>query len=491
MPRIIEVPGIGNLEFPDGTPDDEVRSAIEARIAQEKRTLQPPPRHMTPTERVAAQPNFGENLARSGVDFFGSILKGGAGLARHGYEMATSPVETATKMTSAPNLKQTGELVMENLGERYGGGLENALATFYTDPVGTAADVSTVATGLGGMLGRVPMAGRALKTTAALTDPLNVPFKLLEAAAPAKKLDRYARKMYQHTLKPPPSMGTAKIGRAVEAGLTEGIVLDDPLARTAALKDRINTTIDGYLQQARTQGLTVDPKKVVSEIRRSIEEFLPRPEKRANIREISGAGKEFLTERAGMRPARRAYTDVLDEEMPVPGQPGRPPQPIPIEEAQKVKKGYYAAVREQFGEVKTPKVEAYKDIARGLKNEIYDRLAAASGVPVDEIKKLGKREQALIDLEEALGRFVSREMNKNIVSLDTPAAATTAAVLGGPTAGLGTGLATILAKQFLDKDPKLISRLAIALKKRNLSPFPKTRRAATVTASGQRATEER
>lgn len=169
MPKIIEVPGHGNIEFPDSMSDAQISQAIQTNI------LKQPPAKLSAgdvaTQAVTNLPSSFANLAK-GV-----------------YQAVTSPLETGKAVldVAAGGLQNIlPESLVQAIGEdkasrdvankvgqmyveRYGG-VENAKRTIANDPAGFMADVSTALTGVGGV---VPKAGKL----AAAVDPLSLALK--------------------------------------------------------------------------------------------------------------------------------------------------------------------------------------------------------------------------------------------------------------------------------------------------------------------------
>ena len=96
-----------------------------------------------------------------------------------------------------------------------------------------------------------------------------------------------------------------------------------------------------------------------------------------------------------------------------------PTQTIPVQLAQKLKQGTYAALKNKYGQLGSAEVEAQKALARGLKEQI-----AGS---VENIAKLNKQESKLLDTLSVTERRVMMDLNKDPISLgwlaNNPAAA--------------------------------------------------------------------
>ena len=165
------------------------------------------------------------NIPHSGAEFVGNL----ATAAMH-------PIQTAQ------NLGSIGLGVMEKVGRHIGlpagqgyekyadavgqmmmdryGSEENIRRTLATDPVGVAADISTLFTGAGGLAGKLPgIAGRVGEGVGAVgrvADPLNVVTKPIGYGA------RAAGSMAEHVLGERLGTGSEAIGEAASAGYRGG-----------------------------------------------------------------------------------------------------------------------------------------------------------------------------------------------------------------------------------------------------------------------------
>lgn len=169
MPKIIDIPGYGNVEFPDSMSDAQISQAIQTNILK-----QPAPRLSAGDVATQAISNLPES--------FGNLV---GGL----YQAVTSPLQTGKavldvaagglqnilpeRLVQAIGEDKASRDVANKVGqmyvERYGG-VENAKRTIANDPAGFMADVSTALTGVGGV---VPKAGKL----AAAVDPLSLAVK--------------------------------------------------------------------------------------------------------------------------------------------------------------------------------------------------------------------------------------------------------------------------------------------------------------------------
>lgn len=256
--------------------------------------------------------------------------------------------------------------------------------------------------------------------------------------------------MYQGGLKPPPggSFSKQEIDAMVETGLNEKIpVSGGGLSKTRGKIDDINQTVSGKIADGAAAGKTVDPVKVAAETQRSEKAFTTVDP--ADKEPIAGVRDRFLEKNSNqykytkVRPAAEDATGYVPEGQGV----TKEPRPIPVDEAQKLKSNTYRDIRESYGEQSSAVREAKKDLARGLKEGIYEHYP--------ELRTLGKQEKVLIDLENALERFSNRHGNRDVVSVGGPLKVLAATAMGHP----GTGLVGAALEM-----PGIKSRLAIALK---------------------------
>jgi hypothetical protein len=148
----------------------------------------------------AGQPNedrsvtgFLGNVVSSGANFVGNALHGASLVGRASQALMTG----GASALADPELMQLGQSLpgsgprlargaAEYFGNRYGS-LDNAGRTLYEDPVGMAADASTVLTAGGAMAARGPglvgRAGRALSAAGTAVDPAAVAARTTGAMA--------------------------------------------------------------------------------------------------------------------------------------------------------------------------------------------------------------------------------------------------------------------------------------------------------------------
>ena len=157
------------------------------------------------------------------------------------------PVKTAEGLYDAVTTSKGREAIQNFFIERYGG-LDKLTATMKEDPVGFAADVSTVLTGAGSIseLAKAGTLSEALSTAGRLTDPLRAAGKMV--AKPAAAL---AEKVIA------PSVGTAigYSGEAVKTAFKGGKVFKAWMRGDQKAEEILNSVrgaVDDIADQRRT-----------------------------------------------------------------------------------------------------------------------------------------------------------------------------------------------------------------------------------------------
>jgi len=189
MPKTIEVEGVGVVEFPDSMSDAAIREQLR--------------KSFPPQQGGSFRPNTAP-AAKSVGGFAGNVLDSGGKLIGGIVDAVTSPRQTFEGLTDVlaggvemmipgqQKHEQAAQAVIDLYKNRYGS-VDKALETAYTDPVGVLGDVSMLAGGAGAIakgagigaraanLSRTAnaanLANRVLKTTAAVTDPVNIAIK--------------------------------------------------------------------------------------------------------------------------------------------------------------------------------------------------------------------------------------------------------------------------------------------------------------------------
>jgi hypothetical protein len=216
----------------------------------------PPP---APPPPVAQAPSWSEIPKKALVNAPGSAMQFGENL----YHTVRHPIDTLESIgnlalgtmqkaglmakgdTEANNYEKYPEALGKMVVDRYGS-VDNFKKTLATDPVGAAADISTLLLGPEAALSKVPYLGKAATVARAATDPLTVPIGAAKLAGKAgaltlgydsgagyRNIEEAARAGHQGS-------DTSKAFRASQEGLTspEDIVNMANNAKKNLLKER-------------------------------------------------------------------------------------------------------------------------------------------------------------------------------------------------------------------------------------------------------------
>jgi hypothetical protein len=359
------------------------------------------------------------------------------------------PAGAIEKMVPGPGpLEPYADAFADYYGKRYGG-LSNLAQTAYTDPVGTMADVSTLA-GLSSLgLRGASIPARALGATRAAnaaeqgarvlgavqqsTDPMRVATGILTTPLEAAGVPEM---LYQSAMKPRPSL-SAQRGRVegmVNTALEERLPLSgSAVDRGWSLVDNLQQEVQGYIDDATARGVTVNPleiRKRIDDVRaRNQGQFISGPD----LARIDKLENKFLGEWATPSTAR-------------------PTALMTAKEAHEAKQKAYKKLQGKYGkEAKEANVETLKALARGANEELRKL--------IPEITEPNVRQGKLIDFLPELQRAVSRIKNQDPINLSTPLVASGAYALTGSKEIAGT----VTALHYLLGRPEVKSRLALGI----------------------------
>lgn len=279
---MVEVEGLGVLEFPDGTPPNVIEAAVKRTLAEEKaRAPKPPSQAGLEWSNVPARAML--NLPSSTAQF-----------ARDVAEPLLHPIETAKTVgrIGTGAAQRAGEKFGVNLGwdtatldaitqffkNRYGS-TAKLKETLATDPVGAAADLATVLTGGGAMAARAPgivgTAGRAAQTVGRVVDPA------LAAGRIASLTGGTAGQVAAATLGLTTGAGHRAIEEAARAGRSASLAdrtafleslrgrrgttqtLNDALAGLRALRDERSATYQRHIGLVKADKTALDFAPIV------------------------------------------------------------------------------------------------------------------------------------------------------------------------------------------------------------------------------------
>jgi len=450
---------------------------------------------------IGAKPVLGTTIpeeSKSIGGFISNVASSGLDLGKDIVNTIIHPVETikgvgnvimGTAMNTMPNtfntpaerqvrdlLKQKygpySTALVDSLKERYGG-WDNIVNTAYKDPAGFASDISILFSGgAGGLKGLkyAAEAGKMSKTAETLgtlgktsgkiagyVDPLQAPIKVGKLITPTSQINKVAERLYESALKPSKTKkNLPNISRQVQTGLENKIPVSQAGAdKISSLVDGLNKEIDDLIKSK--PGATVSPTKVASRADDMIPEWKAQVNPASDRSAIKKSKKEFLKEHQVRLTPTSAPLDI----------------PIPVEEAQAIKKGTYVQLRKKYGELGSAQIETQKNLARGLKEEI------ANIFP--EVSELNAKEGSLISLDGEMERAVARIRSHQIFGIGTPLAASGMhAVTGSNKVALAAGI----LRGVID-NPAMKSRLAIAIYKGSAKNPTKYGRTTLATATAR------
>lgn len=175
--RVVEVPGMGNVEFPADMTDDQVVEAIKKNSMGVKQT---PSWSQVPMEALKNTPssaiNFAKgmyNVVRHPINTATTLLDAGAGALRNVLPSSVSgAIDKADwNPEAAQRASQVATAVKDVYKERYGSG-EGLRNTIATDPVGFAGDLSAVLGGFGSLMPKGAAVTDAVNLASKYTNPL-------------------------------------------------------------------------------------------------------------------------------------------------------------------------------------------------------------------------------------------------------------------------------------------------------------------------------
>lgn len=403
--------------------------------------------------------------AQANIDtLFGAVKNTPASalkLASDIYNAIRHPVDTATAVYStarggieklAPGESKPSEheqnfdQMVEFFAQRYGGS-ENLRKTIETDPVGFLADISSVFTGAGGAVrgsaavaskvgpraaavaAPVAKAGRALSEVGAVTDPVSMAVQGAVNAA-GKAVPNTGRlspeAFYESALKPsttlPKEERTARVATALENSI---MPTQQGLDKVSDLISKIDNEVSESINTGPYGGNPINTQTVVG----YLDEL-----------------KEFAKNTVNPQKALADINKVESRFLAAKG------TSMSVEAAHNLKKNTYVELKKFYDEFqRSAEIEAKKALARGLKEEVYSLYP--------ELRELGKKEGALIALQESIERAANRISNRDVIGLGVPMKGAAGGIVGGPAGAVATTALGIL------DTPTVKARLAQALYK--------------------------
>lgn len=464
MPKIVEVPGVGNVEFPDSMSDEQ----ISAQIQQQSKPAAP------------AEKSVG--------GFLGNVLSSGANLATQAASAVLHPIDTANAvidlgagvvekaLPGEQAHERNVDALVNHFTGRYGS-IDAAKEALYNDPMGVVADLSTLLGGAGAVAKGVQLGAKAAgaakvattagkvaqgaRTAAAATDPLGMAARGVQAGSKAVIPAGTAAKLYEGALAPHKGKFSIEEARqmaktAVENGLP---ISESGLAKLWDEVDAINAKVSSVVKDRAQQGMKIHSQRVADradQVKPKFDTMVPRRDQKV----IENARQEFLEDVGGARHGTPATpptpTGVLGPNgQPImkPGTPATPATPsraIPVDELHRRKVNTYQKLKDDYGKMGSAEVEVHKALARGAAEE----LKAA----IPELAELLGKEGKLLELAPVLETAIRRQPSLLGGFKSMLTAGATHEMTGSAKAAAAAG-----AVHALVSHPYVKSRLAIAI----------------------------
>lgn len=422
--------------------DPKTAKPFDPRTAKPKTAFDPstakPPQDFVPRQMVTPSQEKDTSLMGSIGRGFSNIPESAANLVGGVVGAVTSPVKTVSGLVQTateaidprpmiPGVNDKPHLtaLANYMVDRYGG-WDNFKKTIAEDPVGLLADVSVFFSGGGAGLKatKIPeavKAGEVMSKVGAVADPLAMPANLAKTFA-KPVLVKSAEKLYQKALKPSTVLSQAERTQLVSEGLNRGIMpTQKGLDKLGKLIDDLNVQIGNKIGSSSKAGTTIDATEVLKKL--------------DDVEELFGGTVLPEAAKAEIQAMRQEFTAAHGSQ-------------IDVAKAQSIKQKTYQVLRKSYGELKGLQVEARKQLARGIKEEI------AKQVP--DIAGLNAQESALLNIQDDIERAASRIANRDVVPM-------VPSIMGAAAEGSG-GLAVAGAKWLIDS-PRFKAKLAIALNK--------------------------
>lgn len=205
-------------------------------------------------------------------------------------------------------------------------------------------------------------------------------------AAASPVLNDWAHRLMQSALKPSAaSQRTGQAAEAINTMLEKGIsVTPGGIAKLRSQIDDLNNSISHAIA---TSNETVNKREVARVLRETVDKFKMQVNPQSDLTQIRNAWVDFLN-----HPLFAGKAD------------------IPVQAAQELKQGTYRALGSKaYGELKGVDLEAQKALARGLKDQIAQK--------VPGVGQLNKAESELLNAETLAVSRVMMDRNKDIVGL--------------------------------------------------------------------------
>lgn len=389
MPKVY-LPDGRIVNFPDSMTPEQMTSAVEELSAPAKSnagmsTTDLQSANLKGRDDLPSTSGFLGNVASSGGKFLSDAVSGVPALAKMIGGIVQAGVDPATAATQGATLAQAAPRMLSMAGQgikdRYGS-MDNALGTAYHDPVGMAADVSTVAGGVGlaAKAGGASKIARVMGGVSEATNPLALPGKLAEGAAHGT-----ANAVVRGTLRAPAAVRDEFGGGKAVANA----VLKDRVYSEASAQRKLTASTaeaDNMLAEAQTAGTPGVPRRTVA---RSV---LGEPQATAKLRTRLGVPDAS----PGLMDQAKAITR-------------NNPREIPLTDAQAMKREAQTLAYEAGVDNNTIGKAAEKAKAGALRQGIEDRVPAVGPVNERSQRLLGSQKafSAAEDRPRALTNFLA------------------------------------------------------------------------------------
>jgi len=384
MPQIVEIPGQGEVEFPDGMTDAQIVAAIK-RLS---------------TAKPAPQESLARKVAGGALEPMVTMASGALATPAAGIAGLATGAAQALGVDKVPLIgslvpKENPADVVRGVQSRFtyqpqtqGG--KDALSVIGA-PFEALERVTDEAGGRVADMTGSP--GYGATTKAALSI---IPAMLLSKGAkptsmptPLPLMRKGAESLMRTSLKPAAIADkTGKAGPAVQTMLDEGITVSE--GGVNKLTGKIDTLNDAITDAIANSRARVSRQAVERPVYDVEQRFGRQATPQSDLAAIEKVLEDFRTH------------------------PLLPRRDIPVQVAQEMKQGTYRALKDKYGEVGSASTEAQKALARGLKEEV------AAAVP--EVAPLNAKESALLNAKNLLEHRVAIERNANPTGLGPLAA---------------------------------------------------------------------
>lgn len=337
------------------------------------------------------------NVITHPLDSAKGMLDIGAGalrnLAPESLRRVIDKADNPEQQQAARNASETASMVGDLYRGRYGG-IENIKQTLATDPVGVAADLSTVLAGGSGLVRQAGKISAIAPKAKTVSDALMVASKYTNPLTPigpalgysADLAEAGAKRLMRSAVKP--TIQQIKNGSAEIAVNT---LLDKGINPTTGGVNKIRSMVDDLNQQIGSKisgsNATISKTDVLGALDDTRSRFASQVSPTSDLAAIQGIASDFANHPQFPSPVLR----------------------IPVQEAQAMKQGTYGILSKKYGQIGSAETEAQKALARGLKEGV------AKAVP--EVAGLNAQESRLIQTLDVAERRALMDMNKNPMGL--------------------------------------------------------------------------